>query len=63
MRLETNNWISQAKIDLESAEINFKAERHYLSVFLCHQATEKALKALYIEKNKTSAGTTHSLIF
>ncbi len=31
--------------------------------FLCQQAVEKALKALYLEKRRESPGSTHSLIF
>ena len=30
--------------------------------FLCQQAVEKALKALYLEKRRESPGSTHSLI-
>lgn len=36
---------------------------YYVSAFLCQQATEKALKALYIEKLKKSPSAVHSLIF
>ena len=61
MRRETELWWRQALEDLKSAEGNLEIERYYLVAFLCHQAVEKALKALHIEKLRESAGTIHSL--
>ena len=63
MRKEAELWWKQSVEDLKSAEENLKIERYYLVAFLCHQAVEKALKGLYIEKLRESPGATHSLIF
>lgn len=61
MRKEVENWWMQAKKDLEAAEKNLKIGEYYLVAFLCQQAVEKALKALYIQKKRQSPGQTHSL--
>jgi len=63
MREEILNWWAQALKDLESASKNLKIEEYYVSAFLAQQATEKALKALYIHELNESPGPTHSLLF
>jgi HEPN domain-containing protein len=63
MRREAELWWRQALEDFKSAEANLGIGRFYLVAFLCHQAVEKALKALYIEEKKESPGTTHSLVY
>jgi len=63
MREEVENWWKQAERDLLSARNAFDSKDYYLVAFLCQQAVEKALKALYIEKKKETPGATHSLIF
>ena len=52
MRREIEDWWRQAKADLGNAEMNLNNKAYYVSVFLSHQAVEKALKALYIKKFK-----------
>lgn len=63
MREEANNWWEQALKDLESAKKNLEIESFYVSAFLSQQATEKALKALYIHKSRDTPGKTHSLLY
>jgi len=63
MRQEVKEWWRQAEEDLDSAEYNFKGGKYYLAVFLCQQATEKALKAYFIKKKNTQPASTHSLIY
>lgn len=63
MRKEAERWWQQALKDLQSAEKNLEAEEYYLVAFLCQQAAEKSLKALYIDRLGESPGATHSLIF
>jgi HEPN domain-containing protein len=63
VRREAELWWKQSLEDLKSAEGNLGIGRYYLVAFLCHQAIEKALKALYIQKLRESPGATHSLIF
>lgn len=63
MRPETRLWLEQGEKDLEVAKRNHANKDYYVSVFFCQQAVEKSLKALFIEKKKLSAGTTHSLVY
>jgi len=56
---EALRWLRQAKEDLISAEILNREKRFSLSCFLSHQAAEKALKAVWILKDKDPWG--HSL--
>ena len=62
MRKEVEQWWKQARKDLETAQHCSQSKDYYACAFFCHQAVEKGLKALYIEKNRVSPGTTHSLI-
>jgi len=62
MRDEILLWWGQSKKDYEAAKKNFNIGEHYLVAFLCQQAVEKALKAVYIKKMKTNPGPIHSLI-
>jgi|SRR3989344_2121385 len=50
MREEINSWWEQAKRDVVTAENSFTSKDYYASVFWCHQAVEKGLKALLIKK-------------
>ncbi len=63
MRPETKNWWAQAEDDFDSAQKNLGIQKYHLVVFLCQQAVEKGLKAVYIHTKGQSPGTTHSLIF
>lgn len=49
---DVRRWWKQAEHDLQAAQKNLKIEEYALVAFLAHQATEKGLKALYIEKEK-----------
>lgn len=42
--------VGRARKDLETAKANINIEQFYASAFFSHQATEKALKALYLSK-------------
>ncbi|NIR47010.1 HEPN domain-containing protein [candidate division KSB1 bacterium] len=62
MREETKNWWAQAQKDLESARKSLNADLYYVSAFLCQQAVEKGLKALYIQQKKQMPDKTHNLL-
>jgi len=62
MREEAINWWEQALKDLEIAKKNLDIESFYVSAFLSQQATEKALKALYIHRLRDTPGKTRSLL-
>ena len=56
MKKITQKWLEFAKCDLEGAEIlldSAKGDYSYLlAIYHCHQAIEKTLKAIIIEKGK-----------
>lgn len=56
-------WLRQAEYDLETAEAMFKAKRFIYTVFMCHLAIEKMLKALYTKAFEKSPSKTHDLIY
>jgi len=62
MREEARMFWEQALEDLRTAEILLNEGRYYASVFFAHQAAEKALKALYIQRLRRSPPRTHSLV-
>ena len=41
-------WLSYAQNDLETAEIMYESGRWFYTIFMCQQAIEKLVKALYI---------------
>lgn len=61
MRPEGADLLAQATEDLKTAETLHGTDRHYATVFFAEQAAEKALKALHIERRRTSART-HNLV-
>jgi HEPN domain-containing protein len=61
MREEIKNWWAQAKEDFDSAKFNFDGEKYYVAAFLFQQATEKALKALYLVEFR-EIPLTHSIV-
>lgn len=63
MRPETVPWWRQAEADLDSAELMFSEAVYYAASWFAHQATEKALKALYIEQHGRPANRVHDLNF
>lgn len=63
MRQEIERWLSQSDKDFEAAQYNFKGELYYIAAFLCQQAVEKALKALFLLEKSGEAPQSHSLIY
>lgn len=62
MRIEILNWLKQAESDLEKAKILFNNEKYDGTAFNSHQAVEKSLKALHIQKFRESEKG-HSIIY
>ncbi|TET40056.1 MAG: HEPN domain-containing protein [Dehalococcoidia bacterium] len=62
MRGETRNWWTQALADLEAARAILLIGQYYVCAFLCHQAAEKALKAVIIEKLRELPPKNHNLL-
>ena len=63
MRKEVENWLSQAVDDFDGAEFNFQGKKFYIAAFLCQQAVEKALKALFLYERRGEVPQSHSLIY
>lgn len=61
MKDETRGWLKKADEDLDAAKYNYAGEKHAVSIFLCQQAAEKALKALFLER-KDELIKTHDLV-
>jgi HEPN domain-containing protein len=61
MKEEVKNWLKKAEEDLDAAKYNFEGAKLEVAAFLCQQAAEKALKALYI-KNFESLLKVHDLV-
>ncbi len=61
MRPEITHWWEQAEEDLDTARYNAAGGKLYAAAFFCHQAVEKALKALLMLRMRASPPRTHSL--
>jgi HEPN domain-containing protein len=62
MRPEAGEWLKQAEYDLETAEAMWKAGRYVYTVFMCHLAIEKGLKAVIAERTGTIPPKIHNLV-
>ncbi|MGH7313884.1 MAG: HEPN domain-containing protein [Candidatus Rokuibacteriota bacterium] len=56
MPSRAGDWLRQAIRDLEQAEDSRKAGRHEWACFACHQAAEKAVKALHLYRGQEAWG-------
>jgi HEPN domain-containing protein len=61
MKKGVKNWLDSAQYDLETAEHMFKTGRYIYTVFMCHLALEKVLKAKVEEVTDRAAPKTHDL--
>jgi HEPN domain-containing protein len=61
VKKEVENWLNSAQYDLETAEHMFKAGRYIYTVFMCHLALEKVMKAKVEEVTDTTPPKTHDL--
>ncbi len=50
------DWLHQARADLAHAQLSADAGHHEWACFACHQAVEKALKALHLHHGQQSWG-------
>ncbi len=58
----TREWLRQADYDIESAQHMLAAGRYLYTVFFCHLAVEKALKAVIAETTRHTPPRIHNLI-
>ena len=62
MRAQSSVWMDIADDDLEAAEHCYIGKRFLWSMFMCQQALEKAIKAMYFERTGTTPPKKHDLI-
>jgi HEPN domain-containing protein len=51
-KAEADRWLAQAEEEYKDAELLLRARRYYLSLYLCQQSAEKALKAFIYFKEQ-----------
>jgi len=56
-------WLDIAEYDLETAIAMQNSGRYLYTVFMCQQALEKLLKAIYIQQLGEEAPRTHNLLY
>ena len=61
MNKEVKNWLDSACYDLETAEHMFNTGRYIYTIFMCHLALEKILKAKVEEVTSKMPPKTHNL--
>jgi len=61
MREEVINWLKQAEADLQAARDSVTQGHYEWACFQCQQTAEKALKALYIHRKRSSI-VTHNVV-
>ena len=55
-------WVDQSKYDLDTARSLYRAKRYIYTIFMCHLAIEKILKALVVKQTGQPPPKTHNLI-
>jgi len=61
VKKKVKNWLDSAQYDLETAENMFNSGRYIYTVFMCHLALEKALKAKVEEITDKTPPKIHDL--
>ncbi len=59
----TEEWLTQANYDMDTADYMFRGGRYMYAVFMCHLSLEKALKGRYAEKLGKEPPKTHNLLY
>ncbi len=59
---ETKEWFDQADYDVETAQVMFDSGRYIYTIFMVHQAIEKALKARIVEDTRGTPPRIHNLV-
>ena len=63
MGKSVKEWLKIAKYDLETAKAMLEKGRYLYVLFMCQQAVEKILKAIYNKHKKEFAPRTHNLTY
>lgn len=57
----SEEWLKQAKYDLDTAKAMFKTRRYIYTVFMCHLSVEKGLKGLFVQSFQKEPPKSHDL--
>ena len=60
---KVEHWLDIAEYDLETAAAMQVSGRYLYTVFMCQQALEKLLKAIYLQQKGEEAPRTHNLVY
>jgi HEPN domain-containing protein len=63
MQKTIQEWIEISEYDLETAVSMLETEKFLYVAFMCQQAIEKILKALYVQKRNELPPRTHNLLY
>ena len=63
MQKAAQEWLETSEYDLETAEAMLKTERYLYVAFMCQQAIEKILKAIYVQGKNELPPRTHNLLY
>ncbi|MFQ5713915.1 MAG: HEPN domain-containing protein [Candidatus Scalinduaceae bacterium] len=61
MKKEVKNWLDSAQYDMDTAKHMFNTGRYIYTIFMCHLALEKILKAKVEENEAKTPPKTHDL--
>lgn len=62
MNAHVQEWLDISREDYDAAEVMFENRKYLYSVFMCQQAVEKAMKALYQHKFTEVPPRKHDLV-
>jgi len=63
MQKAVQEWLETSEYDLETAKAMLKTERYLYVAFMCQQAIEKILKAIYVQGKNELPPRTHNLLY
>lgn len=63
MQKTIQEWIEIAEYDLQTAEAMLSSGRYLYVAFMCQQAIEKILKAIYVKNKNELPPRTHNLLY
>lgn len=63
MKKTIEEWLEISRYDLKTAEAMLETGRYLYVAFMCQQAAEKLLKALYIQHKNEIPPRTHNLLY
>ena len=63
MKKTIQEWLEISEYDLNTAQAMFEAKRYLYVAFMCQQAVEKILKAVYIHQKNGLPPRTHNLLY